>query len=137
MAMTISRLAAAADVNPQTVRYYERRDLLPRPRRTASGYRQYGEEALRRLRFIRRAQSLGFSLTEIRELLSLRVRPEVACHDVLQRTRQKLTLVDHKLAELQRIRARLEVLAAACERRQPTDDCPILEVLSEHDNSDG
>ncbi len=79
MAMTIGQVAAGAGVNIQTVRYYERRGLLPRAPRTASGYRQYDPDAVARLRFIKRAQDLGFSLQEIAELLELRVEHGAAC----------------------------------------------------------
>src|SRR6266581_4859338 len=79
MPLTIGQVATAADVNVQTIRYYERRGLVPTPRRTASGYRQYTDDAVARLRFIKHAQELGFSLQEIQELLGLRVRHAAAC----------------------------------------------------------
>src|SRR2546425_9199169 len=84
MALTISQVANAADVNIQTIRYYERRGLFPTPRRTPAGYRQYADDAVSRLRFIKHAQELGFSLQEIQELLGLRVRHGAAC-DVVER----------------------------------------------------
>lgn len=76
--LTIGRLAQEAGINLETVRYYERRGLLPKPPRTASGYRMFPPEAARRLRFIKLAQDLGFSLREVRELLALRTSPEPA-----------------------------------------------------------
>ena len=130
--MTIGQVAAAARVNVQTIRYYERRGLFPVPRRAASGYRQYSEDAVLRLRFIKHAQELGFSLTEIRELLALRVRHGDACDAVEAKTRQKTTLVEQKIRDLQRIRRTLERLAEACSARRPTEDCPILETLEDH-----
>ena len=81
--LTIGQVAAAAGVNIQTIRYYERRGLLATPRRTASGYRQYTGDAVNRIRFIKHAQELGFSLKEIQELLALRVRHAAACNPVL------------------------------------------------------
>lgn len=134
MALTIGQVAAAARVNRETIRYYERRGLVASPRRTASGYRQYAEDAVSRLRFIKHAQELGFSLGEIHELLDLRVRRGAACGTVERKTRKKIELVQQRIRDLQRMRRTLERLAAACAARRPTDDCPILEVLADHDD---
>ncbi len=134
MPLTISQVATAAAVNVQTIRYYERRGLVPTPRRTPSGYRQYAEDAVARLRFIKHAQELGFSLQEIQELLALRVRHSAACDVVERKTRQKIEVVQQRIRDLQRMRRTLERLAAACTARRPTDDCPILEVLEDHDD---
>src|SRR6266581_5971134 len=136
MTLTIGQVATAAAVNIQTIRYYERRGLFTAPRRTPSGYRQYAQDAVTRLRFIRHAQELGFSLEEIQELLALRVRHGAACDPVEQKTRQKIELVERKIRNLQRIRHTLEQLAEACASRKPTDDCPILEALEDHAVSD-
>src|SRR5229473_6121810 len=132
MPLTISKVATAADVNIQTIRYYERRGLIPTPRRTPAGYRQYAEEAVARLRFIKHAQELGFSLQEIQELLGLRVRHGAACDTVERKTRQKIEVVQQKIRNLQRMKRTLERLAAACAVRRPTAECPILEVLEDH-----
>ncbi|HVH66362.1 MAG TPA: MerR family transcriptional regulator [Gemmatimonadales bacterium] len=132
MALTIGQVARAADVNVQTLRYYERRGLFAAPRRTASGYRQYAEDAVSRLRFIKHAQELGFSLQEIQELLGLRVRHGAACDAVERKTRHKTALVEQKIRDLQRLKRTLDRLAAACAARRPTDDCPILEALEDH-----
>lgn len=131
MELTMGRLAAAAGVNVETIRYYERRGLLASSRRTPAGYRQYGEDAVNRLRFIRRAQALGFSLKEIQELLGLRARRPAACHAVLRQTRLKRELVERKIRDLERIRATLGRLATACAARHATDACPILDALEE------
>ena len=96
MPLTIGQVANAADVNIQTIRYYERRGLLPTPRRTHAGYRQYAHDAVARLRFIKRAQDLGFSLREIQELLRLRVRHNGACDAVERKTRQKVEVVQQE-----------------------------------------
>src|SRR6266849_10635237 len=88
--LTIGELAKRARVNRETVRYYERRRLLPRPSRSMSGYRIFSDDALRRLRFIRHAKALGFSLNEIKELLTLRVNSIGACDRVQERTRAKI-----------------------------------------------
>ena len=92
--LTIGHLAKQAGVNLETVRYYERRGLLPRPPRSASGYRLFPAEAARRLRFIRRAQELGFSLREISELLTLRVDPDTTCGEVKQRADDKIADIE-------------------------------------------
>lgn len=131
MPLTIGELATRAGVNIQTVRYYERRGLMPRPSRSRAGYRQYRLEAADRLRFIRRAQDLGFSLEEIAELLALRVRHGSACATVEARAREKISIVDRKIGELQRMKDTLERLAAACQARETTSECPVLEALEE------
>lgn len=131
MRMTIGEFASRAGVNVQTVRYYERRRILPEPERTASGYRQYGGDALARIRFIRRAQELGFSLHEIEELLDLRVKDPSSCSAVAAKTRTKLENVRRKIQELKRMQQVLEKLATSCAARQPTDECPIMEALEE------
>ena len=132
MTLTIGQVAAAAAVNIQTIRYYERRGLCTPAQRSPSGYRQYGDDAVARLRFIRHAQALGFSLNEIRELLTLRVRHRGACAVIERKTRQKLDVVESKIRQLERIRDTLDQLAAACAARRPTDDCPMLEALEDH-----
>src|SRR5881296_4572840 len=134
MPLTISQVATAAEVNVQTIRYYERRGLVPTPRRTPAGYRQYAEDAVARLRFIKHAQELGFSLQEVQELLALRVRHGAACDVVERKTRQKIDVVQQRIRDLQRMKHTLERLAAACVVRRPTDDCPILDVLEDHDD---
>ena len=132
MPLTIGQVATAADVNVQTIRYYERRGLVATPRRTASGYRQYTDDAVARLRFIKHAQELGFSLQEIQQLLGLRVRHGAACDAVERKTRQKIDVVQQKIRDFQRMKRTLERLAAACAVRRPTAECPILEVLEDH-----
>ena len=87
-----------------------------------------------RLRFVKHAQELGFSLQEIQELLGLRVRHGAACDAVERKTRQKIEVVQQRIRDLQRMKGTLERLATACTARRPTDDCPILEVLEDHDD---
>src|SRR2546428_13535685 len=113
MPLTIGQVASAADVNVQTIRSYERRGLVPTPRRTASGYRQYTDDAVARLRFIKHAQELGFSLQEIQELLGLRVRHGAACDAVERKTRQKIEVVQQRIRDLQRMKRTLERLTRA------------------------
>lgn len=129
--LTIGRLAAAAGVGIDTVRYYERSGLLPAPARSASGYRRYGEAELRRLRFIRRAQRLGFTLTEIDELLALSRQRDIAA--VRRQAADKLADVDARIRELTRMRAALGALFEACPGHEREAPCPILSALSEEE----
>ncbi len=127
--LTIGRVARSAGLAIETVRYYEREGLLEKPGRTSAGYRQYSADAVRRLHFIRQAKELGFSLAEIKELLSLRMQPDTTCADIRKRAREKIAAVDRKIEDLQRIRQALERLAAACKGTGPTSECPILDAL--------
>jgi len=129
--LTIGQVAEAADVSIETIRYYERRGLIPEPGRTTAGYRQYGEDAVRRLRFVKRAKELGFTLKEIDELLALRVKHGAACDEVENRVRSKIVRVERMLSELGCMRDVLDTLAAACRQRRPTAECPILEALDQ------
>lgn len=119
-AMTIGQVAANATVNIQTIRYYERRGLIPAPPRTPSGYRQYTEVAVARIRFIKRAQALGFSLSEIRDLLALRVRRMSDCVTVERKAQSKIALMEHKIRELNRMKRGLEWVIVASHSREPT-----------------
>lgn len=127
--LTIGKLASRGGVSVQTIRYYERSGLLPKPSRASSGYRLYADDAVRRLTFIKQAQLLGFSLSEIQDLLSLRMEPGTTCGDIRNRARQKIAGVNRKIEDLQRIKNALTKLAAACRGNGPTSDCPILEAL--------
>jgi Hg(II)-responsive transcriptional regulator len=134
--LTIGALAQAAGIGVETVRFYERRGLLPEPPRTPSGYRQYPGEAVDRVKFIRRAQGLGFALREISELLDLRVDEVAACGPVEVQAREKLEQVAGKIKELQRMEAALQRLVEACQAREPTGACPILEELDQAGSPD-
>lgn len=123
-------LAEAAGVNIHTVRYYESRGLLPKPPRTGSGYRMYGEEDVKRLRFIKRAQELGFTLEEIGELLGLRVVPGAGA-EVRSRTGGKIEEIDGKIRDLQRIRAKLVELSEACDHHGSSEACLVLHALED------
>ncbi|MBI2897941.1 MAG: heavy metal-responsive transcriptional regulator [Deltaproteobacteria bacterium] len=132
--MTIGQVANAAGVGVETVRFYEREGLLAKPPRRPSGYRQYPPVAVRRIRFIKRAKDLGFTLGEIRELLALRVDPRTTCGDVRDRAEAKIADIDGKLLALQRMRAALVDLTKACSGRGPTSECPILDALDEEED---
>jgi len=133
--LTIGRLAAAAGVGVETIRFYEREGLLPSPARTASGYRQYEPATAQRLGFIRRAKALGFSLAEIRELLGL-AEPDGERARVKALTRGKLAEIDQRIVELQRMRAALAELERQCSGHGPVAGCPIIEALAEEPASD-
>lgn len=127
--LTIGRLAKQAGVNLETVRFYERRGLLPRPPRSASGYRLFPAEAARRLRFIRRAQELGFSLTEIGDLLSLRVSRRTTSADIRKRAEAKIANIEAKVRSLESMKEALQKLTRVCDGCAPIGECPILESL--------
>ena len=131
--LTIGHLAKEAGVNLETVRYYERRGLLPKPPRSASGYRLFPSDAARRLRFIRRAQELGFSLKEIRELLSLRVSRTTTSRDIRARAETRTADIDAKIKSLESIKRTLRKLTNLCEGCVPVAECPILESLDRED----
>lgn len=124
----IGQLAKRAGVAIDTVRYYERNDLLAPAQRLSSGYRRYGETELKRLRFIRRAKALGFTLDDIRGLLSLGAERNVA--RIKKAAEAKLVDVDRRIEELQRIRDGLRTLVQACPGHGRAEACPILNALN-------
>lgn len=125
----IGQLAACAGVSIDTVRYYERSGLLAPQTRLASGYRRYGDLQVSRLRFIKRAQELGFSLKDIRELLGLSKQRDVA--RVKRAAEKKLAEVEERLAALTRVRDGLSTLVATCPGHGRAADCPILKALGD------
>ena len=128
---TIGQLARKANVNLETIRYYERRGLLPDPPRNKSGHRLYTMQDLRRTEFIKRTQSLGFSLQEISELLSFKMDSGKTCKDVKQRVQKKLSDIEEKIETLQKMRAVLQRLENNCPGKGTLDECPILETLDQ------
>jgi MerR family mercuric resistance operon transcriptional regulator len=126
MGFTIGQLANKAEVNVETIRYYERRGLIKRPDKPATGYRQYHHEVLYRLLFIRRAQTLGFKLDEIENLLFLSVGH---CTEIQSLAEQKLEQVQDKIKDLQRLEAVLSDLVRQCNTSVDKAHCPIVETL--------
>lgn len=125
--MTIGELAKRAGVNVQTIRFYERGSLLPEAHRWPdSGYRDFDDEALLRLRFISSAKELGFTLREIKELLDMRILPGESCAEVRQMIGAKLTDLDRRLTEMRRLRRTLVKLEKACGQRAVGTTCPAL-----------
>jgi MerR family copper efflux transcriptional regulator len=132
MGLTIGKAARAAGVNVETIRFYERRGLIEQPRKPdGHGYRQYSLTIVARIRFIRKSQALGFSLREIEDLLSLETDTGADCGDVQERAAAKIEDLDHKIAELVRMRTALEQIAATCPGcGAPLRSCSIMEALS-------
>jgi MerR family copper efflux transcriptional regulator len=128
--LTIGQLAKRAGVGVETVRFYERRGLLLEPpRRGTGGYRHYPSDSLSRLRFIRRAKGLGFSLAEIQALLSLHPDSAESCAEVSDRIREKIAEINLKIRGLEAMRRGLSTLGAACGERPHLARCPLLEAL--------
>ena len=130
-ALTIGRVAQSAGVAIDTIRFYEREGLLPEPRRRPSGYREYDQGTVARLRFIRRAKDLGFTLEEIRELLALSADRHGGVEGVRERAAARLQAIEERIAELQRVRDGLSELVEACPGHGAPEDCPILKALAE------
>ncbi len=127
--LTISQVAKGSGINLQTVRYYERQGLLAPTSRTDAGYRIFSPEAVRRIRFIKRGQELGFSLKEIKELLSLRIDARTTQADIRKRAQAKITDVEQKIRHLKAIKASLLRMTEDCSGCGSLKDCPILEGL--------
>ncbi|GMQ80574.1 MAG: Cu(I)-responsive transcriptional regulator [Rhodothermia bacterium] len=127
--MKRGQLAKITGVTLETVRYYEQRGLIPEPRRTGSGYRMYSEDYITRIRFIKRAQDLGFTLKEILELLSLSLAPDSDRADVKRQVNEKIRDIELKMVDLQRIKTALDELVSCCSGRGSTHECPILEFM--------
>ena len=129
--LTIGRLAESAQVNVETVRYYQRRGLLREPARPIGGVRRYSSDDVKRIRFIRRAQQLGFTLDEVTNLLKL--EDGRSCRETEQVAQQKLRLVEGRIADLQRLRKTLRELIGRCESGRGRITCPIIEsLMAEH-----
>ena len=129
-AHTIGSVAREAGVGIETIRFYERKGLIGQPLRTPSGYRQYPDDVVERIRFIQRAKGLGFALAEIGELLAMHVRADSECEDVRYRAEAKIIDIEAKIRDLEGMRRALSELTRACAAGRPTGECPILECLS-------
>ena len=130
--LSIGQLAEEAEVAIETIRFYERRGLIADPpRRPSSGYREYPQETVRRLRFIRRAKELGFSLREIEELLALRAGTAEQCGRVREQIVGKLGDIEQRTRDLERMARALKELYVLCESTDPQGECPILDLLDE------
>lgn len=125
----IGEVAKKAGVNKETIRYYEERDLIPAPDRRRSGYRIFTQRHIDQIKFIKRAQQLGFTLSEIKELLELRLDEDTSCSEIKEEARQKYQDVTQKINDLQQIQDTLVGLIDSCSEGGPKGDCPILNAL--------
>jgi len=128
---TIGRLATAAGVNVETVRYYQKVGLINEPPKPQQGFRQYPYAMLEKLRFIKRAQKLGFSLQEITDLFEL---GDGQCRDVRRRAEEKCQKIEKQIRDLQALQNTLQDLISACHAGNDTQQCPIVETLLAQDN---
>lgn len=127
--MTIGKLASQSMVNVETIRFYERKGLLKQPKKQG-GFRYYPEDYVARVRFIKRAQELGFTLAETKELLDLKIKNQAKCGDVLAKTKEKIAEIEKKINDLKLMRKSLEGLAKCCvDDDQPLSECPILDCF--------
>lgn len=126
---TIGQVAREAGIGVETVRFYEREGLLEQPARRRSGYRQFETQAVARLRFIKQAQRLGFTLREIRELLALKLDPDATRAQVRERAVAKIADIGERINELKRMKKALAPLIVACDGKGTLEGCPILDAL--------
>jgi MerR family transcriptional regulator, copper efflux regulator len=129
MMMTIGELAETAGVGVETIRFYERKKLIAQPKRPRSGFRRYDEDTARRIRFIRQAQELGFTLAEVNQLLELRLDPRRSCADVKSEAELKIADIDEKIVALGLMRSALVEITRSCSGEGPTSECPILDSI--------
>ncbi|MCA9399523.1 MAG: heavy metal-responsive transcriptional regulator [Candidatus Omnitrophica bacterium] len=124
---TIGQVAKETGIGIETIRYYERMRLMPQPKRSPSGYRQYCPNCVQRLNFIKNAKALGFSLKEISELFALRVRSKTRCGDIKNKAEAKIADIEERIKTLQRMKNALKKLSSECRGKGPVGECPILE----------
>lgn len=129
--LTRKQVADNAGVTIEAVRFYEKEGLIEEPPRTESNYRKYPDDTVARIRFIKRAQNLGFSLPEIRELLSLRLDPHTKAADIRLRSQNKIRDIEEKIQTLQAMKQALQKITDACHGDGPASECPILEALEQ------
>ena len=127
--MTIGKVATRTGVGIETIRFYERQGLIAEPARRPSGYRDYPPDVIERVRFIKKAKELGFSLREIAELLFLRVDNDRTCADVYDRATAKIGEIEEKIGHLEQMKNAMAALASSCTGEGPTGECPFLEAL--------
>jgi MerR family mercuric resistance operon transcriptional regulator len=129
-AMTVGNVAKRAEVKIDTIRFYERQGLLPKPPRTPAGYRTFDETTVQRLRFIRNAQALGFTLKEIKQLFSLRITVDSTCSDIRDYAESKVADIERKIESLQAMKRALQDLVSACTVNGPVSECLVFEGLN-------
>jgi Hg(II)-responsive transcriptional regulator len=134
--MRSSQVADQVGVNVQTLRYYERRGLLTQPERSGSGYRSYDIQAVRTVRFVKRAQTLGFTLEEIESLLHLAEGGPESCHTAKALATEKLVQLERKISDLAAIRDSLRQLVATCDQTPSRRQCPLLDAIGQGESND-
>ena len=127
--LTRGKLAEATGVHIETIRFYEKKGILKEPERSAAGYRQYDSNSVKQIHFIQRAQDLGFTLTEISELLKLRAMPERSSREVRQMAQEKMTVIDDKIRDLQAMRDALQKVTQECDGKVALSCCPIMAAM--------
>jgi Hg(II)-responsive transcriptional regulator len=130
--LTVGKIAKAAGVGVETLRFYEREGILEPPARTPSGYRIYDASTIDRIRFIHRAQGLGFTLREIRELIALDSDPAADCDSLREHAVRKQQLIQTKIADLEAMKSGLGALLESCKIGQPIRDCPVMRCLTQN-----
>lgn len=130
MTLRTGQVAKQAGVNVETLRFYEREGILPAPPRLESGYREYPDGTVELIRFVKRAQELGFALREIKEMLSLREVPQRAAKNASRLVEMKIAEIDSKIRDLEAIRTVLGTLQCDCQQRDTTAACPIIASLN-------
>ena len=133
--LNIGKAAREGGVSVEAMRYYEQQGLIAAPDRDANGYRKYSADAVRRVRFIKRAQDVGFTLRDIGDLLSLQADSGASCGDVRDRARTKLGEIDDKIVVLTRMRDVLATWTDACPSEGPVSECPIFDALERDDET--
>jgi MerR family copper efflux transcriptional regulator len=131
--LTIGQVAKRTGMTVETIRFYEKQGLLGKPQRSASGYRQYPESEVKRIRFIQRAKDVGFTLKDIKELLLLRTQPDVSCADIQNKATAKIEDIEQKITDLQRMKNALAQLADQCTGEGALSECPILDALEDNE----
>ena len=127
--LKIGQVAKQTGVTVETIRFYEKQNLITTPQRTESGYRQYPLDTIKRVRFIQHAKDVGFTLKEVTELLALRRKPNASCTEIKLRTLQQIEEVDQKISDLKKIREALGRMVMKCSGHGALSECPILEEL--------
>jgi Hg(II)-responsive transcriptional regulator len=129
--LTIGKVAGRTGVGIETIRFYEREKLIDPPPRSEAGYRLYPVTTVQRLRFIRRAKKLGFTLKEIKELLVLQEDPDSTCGDIMARAEQKLFDINQRINDLKKMRDALKILTDSCSSDATSAECPIMQAITE------
>ena len=129
--LSIGQVAEAAGVGVETVRFYQREGLVEEPSREGTRRRRYSQDTVSRIRFIRGAQNVGFSLKEIEELMALRIAPGTSKGEIKARAQEKVDEIEEKMRDLQRMRDTLLKLIGSCEGSGSLDDCPILDAFDD------